>query len=128
LTIFGGFLGFSVGKPPVFEDFLAEVDIEYHAAELYTGFHFTPEMWASVFAALLGIGVAVYLYMKFYDRLGPTWITVKKAFYIDDIYWNAIVLPIKAVANFIVDFSEPKIFDGFIRWCSSSTYTAAGWM
>lgn len=128
LSVIGGFLGFSIGGPPDFEHFLAEVDVAYHSPELNTGYHITIETWMSVIGAFLGIGTAAIIYRRYADRIGNTWIMLTKGFYIDDIYWNAIVLPIKAVAKWIVDFTEPKIFDGMIRGSSSSTLHLSKWL
>jgi len=125
LSIIGGFLGFSVGKPPAFEEFLAEVDVTFHSPILNTGFHFSFETFLSIFGAVVGIGSALLIYTRYKDRLGPTWENLKRAFYIDEIYWNAIVLPLKAVSKFIVDFAEPKIFDGSIQLASHSIEKAS---
>lgn len=115
LALTGGFLGFSFGKAPVLEGFLAEVGIELLHLEPSGGsFLWSPETLISVIGALSGVGVAAVMYTKYVDRLGSTWQILKRSFYIDEIYWALIGAPIKSLAKFISNVLEPKFFDGII--------------
>ncbi len=115
LSIVGGFLGFAFGKMPLLEDFLLDVGVTRTEQELSSGFLLTPETMMAIAGALLGIGVAFLMYTKFVDRLRRPLTLLKKAFFINEIYWTMIVLPFRAVARFVAFILEPKVFDGFIR-------------
>ena len=115
LAITGGLLGFTFGKTPLLEGFLAEVGVVLSQKEPAGGFLWSPETWMSIAGAFLGVGSAAVLYTRYVDKLGPTLQVLKNAFYLDEIYWALIVVPIKALAKFINGFLEPKVFDGMIN-------------
>jgi len=125
LTVFGGLLGFSLQTQPPLESFLTEDDstILSHAAT--TGFHVSWEMWVSIAAALLGVIPAYIIYTRFTDRLGDTIAFLKNAFYIDEIYEYAFVIPLKALSKFVSGRLEPLVFDGAIRTIAHGTESGA---
>jgi NADH-quinone oxidoreductase subunit L len=118
---FGGFLGFALGKRPILEEFLKEVD----GALPLNGFLLSPEMWTSLAGALLGVGAAVFLFKRYTHMLLRPMPFIKKGFYINEIYDAFIVKPLKALSESIVEFFEPTIFDGFIRMVIQGTRKAA---
>lgn len=120
LSLFGGFLGFSFGKEPVLEGFLAEVGVTL-AKEEPPGFLFTPESLMAIGGALAGVWTSAIIYTRYADRLGPTWNFLKNAFYIDQIYNVLFVIPLEAFARLIASGVEPKVFDGSIRVATEST-------
>lgn len=126
LSIIGGFLGFCFFcKTPVLEGFLAEVGVNLVDEEPSGDFIFTFETLLSVIGAILGIGAAVLLYTRYSDRLKPTLVVLKKAFFIDEIYDRIFVQPMKKTSRFIADVFEPKVFDGSIRITTQATQTVA---
>lgn len=132
LSIFGGILGTigthpftePFGSHPAFEEFLEEADITL-AVDEAGGFKLSAETWMSIIGGLLGIGTAFLLYTKYKDRLGPTWMILKKAFYIDEIYNLLIVTPLKCLAFLIDYWIEPKLFVGFMRDFSKASFNTA---
>lgn len=114
LSIGGGFLGFAFGKTPVLESFLMEIGITPAEKELSTGLVFSPEMIMAIVGAFLGVGLSAILYTTFKDRLGNTLPFLKNAFYINEIYWWCIVVPLKAFSSFLAWIVEPKVFEGSI--------------
>lgn len=121
LAIFGGFLGFALGKPPILEEFLLEIDGNFPI----DGFHFSPEMWASTIGAILGVGTAVFLFKRYIHLLLRPMHPLKKGFYINEIYDSLIVKPLKALSEKIVGFFEPRVFDGLINGMVHGTQKTA---
>lgn len=126
LSIFGGFLGYAFGRTPVLESFLAKVGVTLAVPE--GNILFSPETVMSVIGALLGVGTAAYIYTKYVDRLGPPVQVLKKSFYVDEIYWGMLGVPLKAISRFIAGFLEPKVFDGSIRGAVHATQGASYWL
>ncbi|HEY4831756.1 MAG TPA: NADH-quinone oxidoreductase subunit L, partial [Waddliaceae bacterium] len=125
LSIFGGFFGFSIGEPSPLENFLDKVGVTLANHELSTGFHLSTAAWLSIFGAVIGVVVSAVVYIKYADRLrGPAKL-LKNSFYIDEIYWNGIVVPLKAISKSIVEVVEPNVFDGFITLITQATQKAA---
>lgn len=121
LSLLGGFLGFAFGRVPMLESFLAEVGVTPAELELTTGLDLSPEMLMSVGGGLLGILAAVLMYTVYSDRIGNTIQFLRKSFYVDEIYDAIFVKPLKALANLISNFFEPKVFDGSINLVNNST-------
>lgn len=111
-SIVGGFIGDEIGKMPLLERFLSEMNvISPIEHELSTTFHITPEMMLAIAGAFLGLLSAFIIYTRMMDR---PFAVLKNGFYIDKIYWYIIVVPLKAIAHFIAIPVETKIFDGSI--------------
>jgi NADH-quinone oxidoreductase subunit L len=115
LSIGGGFLGFAFGKTPILECFLMEIGITPAEKELSTGLALSPEMIMAVLGALIGVGLSLILYTRFKDRIGKTIPLFQNSFYLNEIYWNGIVIPLKAFSQFLGSFIEPKVFNGSIN-------------
>lgn len=112
LSIFGGFIG-SFSQHPILEIFLEKADVKLAVPD---GFVLSPEMWMSIIGAFLGIGVAFYIYKCYGKKLGvKTFVTLRKAFFIDEIYDGVFVKPLKKLSLFIDNFVEPDIFMGSIK-------------
>lgn len=120
-SIFGGFIGFSLTKTPFLERFLAEVGVTKEEAHLSTGIELSPEMIMAISGAFIGVGSALLLYLKFYDKLGPTLLFLKKSFYFDEFYHRVFVVPLKALSRFISRVLEPDFFEGSLNWLSHLT-------
>lgn len=127
LTILGGFLGFSFGKTPVLEDFLEESDVHLAVEEPPLGLEFltSPETLMSIGGALLGIVAAVLAYTKYRDRLGSTWMWLKRSFYVDELYAMLFVNPLKWVSQMIGAVMEPRVFDHSIELVSATALNSA---
>ncbi|MFA6916809.1 MAG: NADH-quinone oxidoreductase subunit L [Parachlamydiales bacterium] len=111
LSVFGGLLGFAFGKIPFLENFLIDVGITPSEQGLSSGLHFSPALIMAIAGAFLGVGTSWYIYTHYKDH--PIQI-FRKSFYVDTIYWNGIVRPLRYIASLITSFFEPKIFDGMI--------------
>lgn len=111
LSIVGGFLGFAFGKTPPLEGFLAEVGITRAEVELTSSFVITPETWLSIGGALLGIGLAAFIYLRYGEilRKHPLQI-LKDSFYVNEFYWKVFAVPSNAFARFIAQWLEPHLF------------------
>lgn len=121
LSVIGGGLGFAFGKVPFLEAFLTEVGIRPFELGL-KGFHLTPELLMAIIGAFLGVGTSWYIYTHYKDNPLPI---LQKSFYVDTIYWNGIVRPLRYIAWLISSFFEPKVFDGIIRGVSNIVQVVA---
>ncbi len=122
LSIFGGFLGFEIGKTPLLEGFLAEVGIKMSEVELTTGFKWSLETFLAIGGAFLGVGSAAYIYTQYADR--PL-AFLRHSFYIDEIYHVLFVVPLEALSRFIANAIEPGFFDGSINATTQATQGVA---
>lgn len=121
LSITGGFLGFNIGKAGFLESFLSENDPTLDGSLYSHGFHLSLETWISIACAVLGVGLAVFIYTRFAERFSVPSKLLTRSFYVDDIYEAFIVKPLRSFAASIADFFEPRIFDGSIREAVKST-------
>lgn len=125
LSIFGGFIG-SFSQHPILEIFLEKADVKLAVPD---GFILSPEMWMAIIGAFLGIGVAAYIYKCYGNKIGTkTFVILRKAFYIDEIYDAVFVRPLKKLSLFIDKFVEPTIFIGSIKALSQGTQGVAAWL
>lgn len=117
LSIVGGAFGFCFEcQTPFLEHFLGEVGVGLGEKEtLNISSFLTKETLESVIGAIVGIGAASLMYYSFKDRLGRPIKLLRKSFYIDEIYWFFIALPIQGIAWIIARIIEPKFFDGMIH-------------
>lgn len=125
LSIIGGFLGFAFVGTPILERFLNQLGITPAEWTLSHGPILTPETILSIVGGVLGIAVAAFVYVKHPDQVGSTFRILKKAFYIDELYDILFVRPLKALARFISDILEPKVFDASIRHTVNITQRVA---
>jgi len=114
LAMIGGLLGYTFDHHPLLENFLSEVGVTPIERELRSGFLLTPETWIAITGAFLGVGLTALAYTRYLNRLGPTFALLKNQFYLNEIYDWVFVKPLKALAFAIVQFFEPKIFEGFM--------------
>lgn len=125
LSIFGGFIG-SFSTHPVLEDFLEKSDVTLAVPD---GSIFNPETLMSILGAILGIGSAAYIYMRYGKEIGTkTWRFLKESFYIDEIYDWVFVKPLKKFSRFIDSILEPDVFAGSIKSLAHSTQVIASWL
>lgn len=122
LSIIGGFLGFCFCTSPLLATFLAEVDISIPTQEFNIGFLLAPETLLSVAGALFGIGFSAYIYTHYADKPIPL---LKRSFYVDEIYWKFIAVPIRGIANLVANFFEPKLFNGMVHFAVKGTQATA---
>lgn len=112
LSVVGGFLGYAFGYIPILERFLSQAKMTLAVDEPLS---FTSlGTWLSIIAAIIGVVSAYIIYTRYANRLGKPSTILRKSFYFDEIYEILFVKPLKAISNFIVNFSEPKIFEGSI--------------
>ena len=128
LAIFGGFLGFPFAKIPMLEGFLAEVGVTDVEKELRSGFSITPETWIAVGGAIFGVGSAALIYALYAERLDPTLTFLRRAFFVNEIYWVTVALPLKGLAWLIANVMEPKVFDQSIKGIVEATQSSTGWL
>ena len=121
LSILGGFLGFSLHHPPPFEQFLAEIGIAYGSPKLAEGFHLSFSTWFALFGALLGVGLSAYVYTKYREALRTPVSFMQNGFYINELYHDVIVTPLRWLAVAIANFSETYLLQGSLRLISTST-------
>jgi NADH-quinone oxidoreductase subunit L len=96
------------------ENFLNEVGITRVEHELHSGFVLTPETWMAIIGAFIGVGLTALVYTRYTDRLGQPLALLRHQFYVNEIYDWIFVKPLKTLARAIVQFFEPKVFEGFI--------------
>lgn len=117
LSLIGGFLGCSFCKLPLLEIFLEEVGMSpYERKAEETTFSF--EGTLALFAGLVGILCALFIYRKYKER---SWPLLLNSFYVDDIYDFLFVKPLKAIADGFANVIEPKFFENMIQKTGSVT-------
>lgn len=124
LSIGGGFLGFWCGHTSLLEGLLAPVGLSPAEKESLAGCFLSTETLLTVVGAFIGIGATALVYTRYPERLGQTIPLLKKTFYVDEIYNFVFVKPLKALANTIAYFTEPKIIDGSVHaatWATRET-------
>ncbi|MBA3816043.1 MAG: NADH-quinone oxidoreductase subunit L [Parachlamydiaceae bacterium] len=114
-SIFGGFLGFSFNSIPWLEDFIEDVDVTHLERELTTSFNWSYEGILAIAGAISGVLASAFVYTNFQNRLGKPIQFLKQSFYFDKIYHWILVVPLKAIANGMNRYVEPKIFDGSVN-------------
>jgi NADH-quinone oxidoreductase subunit L len=124
LSVFGGLLGYSVGKEPPLEEFLEEVGVGLAVPEP-EGFVITPQVELSVFGGIVGISLAAIIYILFVKRLGKTITLFNKAFFINELYRFLFVQPLAFLAKWIAQFWEPKVFEGSISGAAATAQRTA---
>lgn len=117
LSLIGGFLGFTFTQQPLLENFLSDIQLTRAEDVLHSGFIVTPETGIAIAVALVGI-LSAFLLRRF---LTQSWEIVREAFYLDYLYENKLILPLKSVGRSIFEFLEPEIFEGSMRWVADST-------
>lgn len=128
LSSLGGFLGFSFSQMPLLEGFLHDIGITLDEVNLTQGFTLSAEMVLSVTGALLGAIAAFVIYTRFPGRWGTPIKLFQKSFYVNQIYYKGIVMPLKGLSTLIVTKVEPRVFDGAVARVSGSVRHAAAWM
>lgn len=113
LSIIGGFLGFTFGKIPLLEGFLAEVGVTLAEKEP-ASFTLTAETLMSIVGGLLGILTAAILYTRYRERFAKPIAFLKNSFYIDELYDKVFVTPLKALSFFFAYILEPKVWEGSV--------------
>jgi len=124
-SIFGGFIGFSIGRTPWLEDFIAEVDVTYIEKELTTDFIWSYEGILAIVGAIGGVLATALVYSKFRDQLGKPIEFLKKSFYFDEIYNWLFIIPLKSISSWMAQKIEPEIFDGSINILAQGTQGVA---
>jgi NADH-quinone oxidoreductase subunit L len=125
LSMLGGFLGFAIGERPILARLLAHL-ITPSEVEISTHFPASAEMALITCAALAALILAIVLYRRFSEDLGPTIEFFTRGFYIDQLYDRCIVAPIQGVAAFVAHILEPKLFNRSIDLVGSATTAVAG--
>jgi NADH-quinone oxidoreductase subunit L len=123
LSILGGILGVAFNKVPLLEDFLDEIGIETIMDMLLS-----PETWLSVAGAIVGIGAAVYLYLRSGYREKPVLPILRQSFYIDEFYREAIVKPLESLARGMIRIVEPRFFGGSLYAIAQGVQGGARWL
>jgi NADH-quinone oxidoreductase subunit L len=91
---------------PVFEERLHELHLETGMKVLLAGL--------ATAASLTGIGIAYLIYMrKRLPTLEPE--VLRRAWYVDDLYDDAVATPGRRLAAFSADFVDTKVIDGAVN-------------
>lgn len=125
LSIFGGFLGSSFINTNLLEPFLAKMGITLPEEDLTWSSLLAPETLLAVVGGVLGIATSAYIYTRYADKLWDACLIFRRAFFIDEIYWRGIVLPLRGLSRLIDNKIEPKFFDGAIRAVAYATQGTA---
>lgn len=125
LGVVGGLLGYTFGSMPLLENFLMEVGVTHIEHELHSGFVLTPETWIAIAGAFLGVGVTAVIYTRYVDRVGSTFALLKHQFYVNEFYDWVFVKPLKFLSRSIIQFFEPKVFEGFLTGIIQATQAIA---
>lgn len=125
LSLVGGLLGFTFRRVPLLEGFLSEVGITPAEKHLHSGYVFNTETFIAVLGTILGIGVAAFLYLRYWDRLRAPFNMVQKGFYFDTVYQKGLVQPLKQVAYAIDQWLEPKFFTGSLQFLGKAVFKGA---
>jgi len=125
LSIVGGFLGFAFGTIPVLESYLMEIGVTPIELKLSTGIVLSPETIMAIAGAFLGVILSAIIYTNFPDRIGKTFAILKKSFYIDEIYWIGIAVPLRSFSRFLSNIVEPKVFNGSINLATQAIQSGA---
>jgi NADH-quinone oxidoreductase subunit L len=128
LATIGGFLGFTFATRPLLEYFLIDdVHITLPEEELRSGFIITPETWFTVSGAILAVVSAYFIYTRYAKRLQGSLMFLKNSCYVNELYWNLIAQPLKAVAQWIKDVFEPNVIDQSVNGIVHATQGTASW-
>ncbi len=114
LSFIGGFLGFSIGAPPAFMQYLGLLDVS-----LLFGYHVTGGLLISVLVAITGVIVGATLYKRYSCTF------FYKAFYINELYEVCIVKPMRGLSRLVAYFFEPKVFDSSLKKAATTSYMTA---
>lgn len=122
LATVGGCLGSACETVPALSGFLAEVGVTLPVPE---GSFFSPGIILEMFCAIFSVTITYFVYMRYADRMRANLLILKKSFYIDGIYWNLFVVPLRALSLLIANFFEPEIFDGSIHGAAGAVNGSA---
>ncbi|HEX9124232.1 MAG TPA: NADH-quinone oxidoreductase subunit L [Actinomycetota bacterium] len=111
-TVVVGFLGFAPTKAPFLDWVFFEHPEAAEVSVLVVGL--------SILVAGTGILVAYALYRRYRERdpltaLGPVYSLLEHKYYLDDIYWKGIVLPIRDKASAFANWTSQVILDGVVN-------------
>lgn len=123
LSVVGGFIGCSYCDLPLLEHFLK--DVGFSAAETKaeaTGIDFSFESLVAIFAGMVGMAFAFFIYLRFHDKPLPL---IEKSFYVNEIYDALFVTPLKKISQMFSRFLEPAIFEGSVNEVTRATLVTA---
>jgi NADH-quinone oxidoreductase subunit L len=85
----------------------------------------------SVIGALLGLAAGYRLYSRWREpeplrALGPGYVVLENKFYLDALYWNAIVQPIRDRVSAAVYWTDQHILDGVVNGAAWITRKLGG--
>jgi len=121
LSIFGGFLGYSTTALPPLEQYLQSLGLTPFELQLSHGFHLSLDLIVAVVGSTLGVLITYWVYTRYKDSLSETISFLRHSFFVDDLYQNGIVQPLKSFAGTITNFFEPNFIVRPISWISKST-------
>lgn len=127
LSIGGGFLGFAFSHASLLERFLAKAGVTLAVHE-EGNMLLSPLTWLSVAGAIFGVVSAAVIYTRYRQRLGHPVVLFKRAFFVDDLYRNMLVVPLHEASRVIVEKIEPNVFDGSLKVVSSGAQDTAQWL
>jgi NADH-quinone oxidoreductase subunit L len=126
LSTVGGLLGYTFGSMPLLEGFLHQLGLTEAEQELHSGFVITPGTIGVVAGSLFGIGLTAWIYTKMRESIGQPFRLFRKSFYVNELYDNLIVMPLKAVSSSIAFWVEPYAIGGMIKgpvWVAQASAT-----
>ncbi|MFN4174820.1 MAG: NADH-quinone oxidoreductase subunit L, partial [Parachlamydiaceae bacterium] len=120
LSIFGGFIGCSNCELP---NFLNDIGLSMAEKKAEaTGFEFSFESLSALFAGMLGMVAAFFIYLRYQDK--PLAI-LENSFYVNELYHALFVKPLKAISKGFNAFLEPAFFEGSVDEVSKATLSIA---
>lgn len=114
LSITGGFLGYSFAGQPALAKFLSFIGLSPAEKEVVASSILSKETFIALTCSLGGVLSSYFVYTRFTKNLGATIQLFYRSFYLDEIFWALIVVPLKSLGNLITRFFEPKVFDGLV--------------
>ncbi len=125
LTVFGGFLGYSSTTLPPLEAFLQMIGLTPLELEFGHGFPISLDLLIAVLGCTLGVLLTFWVYTRHKDALGNNLAILRRSFYVDEIYWAVVAVPLRWFANLIAYVFEPKVIGGSARLLANGTQDAA---
>lgn len=124
-SIFGGFLGFSIGQTPWLEEFISNVGVTHIERTLTTSFELTYENGLAIAGAIFGILASIFVFTIYREYLGRPIAFLKESFYVDRIYHWVFAVPLHAISRWLNHIVEPKFFEGSIKLLAQGTQSIA---
>lgn len=123
LAVVGGVLGVGWGGESPLQRLLARSGVGL-PNQASSGFLPSPEFWMALGVCLLGLGAAVFLFVRHSASLRLPFVALTKAFYLNELYEKVILLPLKGL-SWLIDQGGEKVLEGTIDQSIAVTQATA---